>query len=162
MKECEEDYAKHNETITASMLCAAGNSEKGITDTCQGDSGGPLVCEESGHYIVRGVTSWGDGCALEGYPGVYARVSSALGWIRDIMDGKVETSDTSDETAPDIAFGHAMWTVLSGSCTVDDSDCLVSPGYPGNYSNKDAARLRAVYPRTLATLEEGIKPYLWH
>ncbi|CAE7306257.1 mdn1 [Symbiodinium natans] len=141
MKECEEDYAKHNETITASMLCAAGNSEKGITDTCQGDSGGPLVCEESGHYIVRGVTSWGDGCALEGYPGVYARVSSALGWIRDIMDGKVETSDTSDETAPDIAFGHAMWTVLSGSCTVDDSDCLVSPGYPGNYSNKDDCRI---------------------
>lgn len=136
--ECQADYASHNETITASMMCAAGNSEKGITDTCQGDSGGPLVCEASGRYILQGVTSWGDGCALEGYPGVYARVSSALGWIHDVMDGKVEASDTSDETSPTIAFpGHAIWTVLSGSCRVDESDCLVSPGYPGNYSNKE-------------------------
>eukprot|EP00439_Symbiodinium_sp_Y106_P082174 s348_g21.t1 len=136
--ECQADYASNNETITASMMCAAGNSEKGITDTCQGDSGGPLVCEASGRYTLQGVTSWGDGCALEGYPGVYARVSSALGWIHDVMDGKVEASDTSDETSPTLAFaGHAIWTVLSGSCRVDESDCLVSPGYPGNYSNKE-------------------------
>ena len=99
------------------------------------------MCEVAGHYIVRGVTSWGDGCALEGYPGVYSRVSSALGWIHDVINGKVTPSDTSDETSRDIDFGNAMWAVLKGACSLDDSNCIVSPGYPGNYSNKEDAWL---------------------
>mmetsp|Transcript_26199 Transcript_26199/g.60687 ORF Transcript_26199/g.60687 Transcript_26199/m.60687 type:complete len:420 (-) Transcript_26199:371-1630(-) len=141
-EKCEEAYSRHNETITSSMLCAAGMSDKGITDTCQGDSGGPLVCEEAGRYVVRGVTSWGDGCALEGYPGVYARVSSALGWIHDVMDGKIDKSDGSGEISPDIEFGNAMWAVLSGPCTMDNaSHCITSPGFPGNYSNSQDCRI---------------------
>lgn len=59
---------------------------------------GPLVCKEtvetkdgltqSDRYVLRGVTSWGQGCAFEGYPGVYGRVHSVLSWIRDTMDDK--------------------------------------------------------------------------
>ena len=44
----------------------------------QGDSGGPLVYENGGRAEVYGVTSWGDGCALAGKPGVYADVPSML------------------------------------------------------------------------------------
>ncbi len=54
----------------AHMVCAA--YPQGGTDTCQGDSGGPLV---AGGKLI-GITSWGEGCALAGYPGVYTRVSN--------------------------------------------------------------------------------------
>lgn len=37
---CEVNYTQAKNMITASMLCAAGRSRSGITDTCQGDSGG--------------------------------------------------------------------------------------------------------------------------
>ena len=44
----------------------------------QGDSGGPLVhrSPHSGVFRQLGVTSWGFGCAIRGFPGVYADVHS--------------------------------------------------------------------------------------
>lgn len=47
----------------------------------QGDSGGPVVC--SGE--LKGVVSWGDGCALPGLPGVYAEVCHYIDWVNTIM-----------------------------------------------------------------------------
>jgi len=64
--------------ITDSMLCAARDGK----DSCQGDSGGPLVTQDSdGNYVLIGVVSWGIGCALDGYPGVYGRVTHVMDWI---------------------------------------------------------------------------------
>ena len=84
-QECIDVYQQSNETVTGAMMCATGATESGITDTCQGDSGGPLVCEEAGRYVLRGVTSWGDGCGLQRFPGVYARVTKGLEWIEEVM-----------------------------------------------------------------------------
>ena len=81
---CTKKYAEQNSSITSSMLCASGLSESGITDACHGDSGGPMVCAEHGFFVVRGVTSWGLGCASK-FPGVYARVYRALDWIYQSM-----------------------------------------------------------------------------
>ena len=42
----------------------------------KGDSGGPLITTDTSDAVQIGVVSFGYGCALEDYPGVYARVSS--------------------------------------------------------------------------------------
>jgi secreted trypsin-like serine protease len=65
------------------MVCA-GYPEGGV-DTCQGDSGGPMFGRLSdGTRRVVGTTSFGDGCARPGRPGVYGRVgdSTLREWIR--------------------------------------------------------------------------------
>jgi trypsin len=58
---------------------------EGQTDSCQGDSGGPLFYYENGKQILTGVTSFGQGCALPGYPGIYTRVSNYLSWIKETI-----------------------------------------------------------------------------
>lgn len=122
---CTQKYAEQNSSITASMLCASGLSESGITDACHGDSGGPMVCSEKGFFVVRGVTSWGLGCASR-YPGVYARVYRALDWIYNTM--------ASSEELPKIDFHGQMWSVTKGACQIDEKGCIASPGFPSNYS----------------------------
>lgn len=57
------------------MLCAGYAT--GGKDACQYDSGGPLV---QGSVVV-GIVSWGVGCALPRYPGVYADVGALRDWI---------------------------------------------------------------------------------
>jgi secreted trypsin-like serine protease len=58
----------------ATMLCAG--YPQGGTDTCEGDSGGPLLAPRKGGGVrLVGATSFGNGCARAGKPGVYARVA---------------------------------------------------------------------------------------
>ena len=65
------------------MLCAA--YPDGGKDSCQGDSGGPFVCNDNGKAVIAGIVSFGYGCAVPKNPGVYARVTKILDWIKDNM-----------------------------------------------------------------------------
>jgi len=69
--------------ITGNMICAKRTGK----DSCQDDSGGPLVTKDPTSFSVIGVVSWGFGCAEEEHPGVYARVTSQLGWIQSMVEG---------------------------------------------------------------------------
>jgi secreted trypsin-like serine protease len=67
--------------VTARMLCAGFT--RGGKDTCQGDSGGPMLVKNAdGRFVVQaGITSWGEGCALPNFYGVYTRVARVENWI---------------------------------------------------------------------------------
>ncbi|MFM9108012.1 MAG: serine protease, partial [Chloroflexota bacterium] len=60
---------------SAVMFCAGPKT--GGQDSCQGDSGGPLFYLDTSVYTQVGIVSWGNGCAWEGYPGVYSRIAAA-------------------------------------------------------------------------------------
>jgi len=77
---CKSQYIDYY-GITDSMMCAADTDQ----DSCSGDSGGPLFDSENDALV--GVTSWGKGCALAGFPGVYARISEEIVWIKDVICG---------------------------------------------------------------------------
>ncbi|GAB9477788.1 hypothetical protein Gpo141_00014935, partial [Globisporangium polare] len=81
---CKTAVAKTG-VVDATMICAGGAKAK---DSCQGDSGGPLVVAvNSTTDALVGVVSWGEGCGQTGKPGVYARVSTALTWIKSVAPG---------------------------------------------------------------------------
>ncbi|MDW4908690.1 serine protease [Streptomyces sp. ADMS] len=65
---CTSSYG--SSYVASDMVCAGYTS--GGVDTCQGDSGGPLMIGG----VLAGITSWGEGCAAAGYPGVYTRLTT--------------------------------------------------------------------------------------
>jgi len=84
---CDDAYDGGIDVRT--MVCA-GYPRGGI-DTCQGDSGGPMLGRAAdGSLRVVGTTSFGEGCARAGKPGVYGRVGddTLREWIRQrVPDG---------------------------------------------------------------------------
>ncbi len=80
----DADCAKAYSDFDATTMVCAGYPQGG-TDTCQGDSGGPLFGHTAtGALKLVGATSFGEGCARPGKPGVYARVADTplREWIR--------------------------------------------------------------------------------
>ncbi|MFE3635660.1 trypsin-like serine protease [Streptomyces cellostaticus] len=67
--------------VRSDMVCAGYTS--GGVDTCQGDSGGPLLIGG----VLAGITSWGEGCAEAGYPGVYTRLTT----FSDLVTAQVDS-----------------------------------------------------------------------
>jgi len=57
------------------MICATVPC--GSKDFCPGDDGGPLVVD--GQLV--GIASWGIGCALSCFPGVYSNVATLKSFI---------------------------------------------------------------------------------
>lgn len=86
--------------IVESQLCAG--VPEGGKDSCSGDSGGPLMSKQSGSFTQVGVVSFGDSCAVAAKPGVYTRVDSFLGWIKQYVsintaDGTGTGENTNEE-----------------------------------------------------------------
>ena len=81
---CRDKYRKHIHITNDTMICAG----KPGVDSCQGDSGGPLVCIENNKPVVVGVVSFGVGCGSGLFPGVYAKVTNYIKWIKAQMEFK--------------------------------------------------------------------------
>lgn len=73
----------HPAQIGRYMFCAESNATP-KSDTCFGDSGSSLTLKDrTGKSYAVGITSTGEGCAQEGYPGVYTKISSYQRWIQN-------------------------------------------------------------------------------
>ncbi|KAJ4349119.1 hypothetical protein N0V95_004861 [Ascochyta clinopodiicola] len=76
---CKANYLKDTppKDVDNTMICAGLTA--GGKDSCQGDSGGPIVNANTG--VLIGAVSWGTGCALAGFPGVYAHIGALRSFI---------------------------------------------------------------------------------
>lgn len=93
------------------QICGA--AVEGGIDACQGDSGGPLIVRDSKakRWHLAGITSYGNGCALPGFPGVWARVSALSDWAKSVA---IEPSRVNRVT---VSAGNSSLAIFGNSRT---------------------------------------------
>jgi hypothetical protein len=102
---CSSDYGGDFDPST--MICAGFQS--GGVDTCAGDSGGPLEAPQSaGGYRLVGITSWGEGCAEPGFPGIYTRVADTT--LSPLIASDVGSLESQFGLPHEAIFGSAAAT----------------------------------------------------
>ncbi|XP_031636688.1 trypsin-3-like [Contarinia nasturtii] len=69
----------YNGNVSKNAFCAGSTKGGESVDSCQGDSGGGIFSNNS----LIGIVSFGQGCALKNFPGVYTNVYKYKGWIRE-------------------------------------------------------------------------------
>ena len=114
--ECRAQSLYGSNTVDFDTEFCAGDFAGG-TDSCQGDSGGPLICIVNNRPYLYGVVSWGQGCAWQGYPGVYAKVSSAVDWIVSTTGGDGVFADEMNHTTTTEPYTHTGTTTVTFTAT---------------------------------------------
>lgn len=77
------DGESYDGTLYSNQLCA-GLAEGG-RDSCVGDSGGPLSVTVDGQQQQVGIVSFGIGCALPKFYGVYTDIPYFINWINQYI-----------------------------------------------------------------------------
>src|SRR5690606_10876732 len=78
----EDCSAAYGEEFNSEDMVCAGLLDEGGVDACQGDSGGPLVLDGK----LAGMTSWGEGCARPGKPGVYGKLTTFSDQVKEQVE----------------------------------------------------------------------------
>lgn len=94
LEACRAAYAESFLPVTIwnkGQICA-GALPRGGCGGCQGDSGGPLIQYTGNNPFVVGISSFGIRCGDWKFPGVFARVSSFIPWLKKSTPAVFETS----------------------------------------------------------------------
>lgn len=70
---CINTYSSYGLTVTNTQFCAGYTNAS--ADSCFGDSGGPVTTVVGNTNYLTGIVSWGVGCAVQGFYGVYTDIS---------------------------------------------------------------------------------------
>jgi len=94
--------------INNNMFCAGFRA--GGPDTCQADSGGPVYANIGGELQHVGITSFGNGCGVPNFYGVYTHTPTYIPWLSEFIsvstpivvadNSDVPVSDDPDALAP--------------------------------------------------------------
>lgn len=78
--DCDSKYRRYKRKLSSSQYCVAGDDE---SDFCYGDA--PILAmDDSKHWYVSGISSYGAPCGKKGWPDVVTRVSSYKDWIINV------------------------------------------------------------------------------
>jgi len=113
---CQDAYDEVSVTITDRMLCAG--YESGGKDACNGDSGGPLMVNMGGAWQQAGVVSFGQGCALPDFYGVYTKVSNFHNWVRNRTEGVAIAPEHDFGALPSSAQQSFTFTLVNNNDSV--------------------------------------------
>ena len=134
----EGNCGSMNSQVTESMLCAGLMA--GGKDSCQGDSGGPLVAADPAYgnaLSLVGVVSWGYGCALADYLGIYAEVSHFTSWLNQVMPDlntcppKSSSNSTASPPSSTQSPTESTTVMASNSTTTACGGCVFPFTYKG-------------------------------
>jgi len=150
---------------------------EGGRDTCQGDSGGPYVAlnldgdgDGTTEPTLVGVTSWGTGCAWEGYPGFATRVSAYVDWmIPDSPDVSVRYSARTRSHT--ISWVPRRDQSLAGKVSGYRVEYSLDAGDTWTLATTTSSKARSVKKKvaqnavwrvaTVNAVNKNLGPYLW-
>jgi secreted trypsin-like serine protease len=136
--DCVSDYAVDSTPITDNMICAgaANLGADANTDSCFGDSGGPLTVDDPdtpGTKVLAGLVDAGEGCAQDGFPGIYTRVSKLTAFIK--------AADPSLGTPPPSLSGDAE---VGQTVTCDPGNWTGDPAFSSRLMRDRGGAISAV------------------
>ncbi len=131
---CSGDGKRYRQRFRNDQMVCAGVSGGGV-DTCQGDSGGPLMVRSGSEYLLTGVVSYGDGCAQDGVPGVYAQLNS--GALRSWVDQQVQEIVSTEVRRLD-SNGTKVYVHRNGNLQVNIDGTRANVFYPPSSKSGDA------------------------
>lgn len=113
---CADAYKTSSRVVTSAHVCAGAEN----LDACEGDSGAPLflVISTNGNieFVQFGIVSFGQGCGLAGFPGVYTRVWSHKEFIYRWVPGLQNFVENRPTPAPTFIGTVPVTPTIEGSC----------------------------------------------
>lgn len=150
---------------------------EGGRDTCQGDSGGPYVATLDGdgdgspEPTLVGVTSWGNDCALAGYPGFASRVSAYVDWMIPATPNNVDVQYSSRTLKHTISWTPRSDQSLASKVSGYRVEYSLDSGVTWRLATTASSKARSTSKKvaesaiwrvaTVTAVNRDLGPYLW-